>query len=169
MVTSAYALTAGAHALSLTRPRIASKRARAQRWRERNRDRHRATSRAWWHRNLERAREDSRDRYRANPAIFKARARAYKKAHPELARADRRKRYLGRNRDAYRYALELLKDPCAYCGGRAGQVDHIVSLAAGGDNSLENLTAACRSCNSEKRDNPLLIFLLKRCKRTTGA
>ena len=58
--------------------------------------------------------------------------------------------------------LELLKDPCAYCGGRAGQVDHIVSLAAGGDNSLENLTAACRSCNSEKRDNPLLIFLLKR-------
>lgn len=39
---------------------------------------------------------------------------------------------------------------CAYCGGPATTVDHIVPKAHGGDDSLVNLIAACRSCNSSK-------------------
>ena len=39
---------------------------------------------------------------------------------------------------------------CAYCGGLAGQVDHVVPLAKGGSNALTNLVAACRRCNNPK-------------------
>lgn len=43
---------------------------------------------------------------------------------------------------------------CQYCGGKAPDVllhvDHIRPVAAGGDNSLMNLVAACASCNSGK-------------------
>jgi predicted nucleic acid-binding Zn ribbon protein len=53
-------------------------------------------------------------------------------------------------------------DPCAYCGGPGGGVDHIDSLAGGGLDDLENLTGACVACNSSKRDRPLLVWLLAR-------
>lgn len=45
---------------------------------------------------------------------------------------------------------------CRYCGARAGQdgvvlhVDHIISVADGGDNSFQNLLAACQQCNGGK-------------------
>ena len=45
---------------------------------------------------------------------------------------------------------------CRYCGAQAGQddvelaVDHVVSVADGGDNSYDNLVTACRSCNGGK-------------------
>lgn len=55
----------------------------------------------------------------------------------------------------------LLNDPCAYCGGPSDTVDHIVPVAAGGPHDLENYTAACRSCNSAKKDKPLLTYLLE--------
>lgn len=46
-------------------------------------------------------------------------------------------------RDGYR---------CAYCGGPAGTVDHIVAKARGGTDYDSNLTAACVQCNSGKRE-----------------
>lgn len=45
---------------------------------------------------------------------------------------------------------------CRYCGAQAGQdgvelaVDHVVSVADGGDNSVNNLVTACRQCNGGK-------------------
>jgi len=45
---------------------------------------------------------------------------------------------------------------CRYCGAQAGQdgielaVDHLVSVADGGDNSATNLITSCRRCNSGK-------------------
>jgi len=39
---------------------------------------------------------------------------------------------------------------CAYCGGEATAVDHIIAAVRGGDDSLENLTAVCKPCNSRK-------------------
>jgi hypothetical protein len=45
---------------------------------------------------------------------------------------------------------------CRYCGVRAGQdgvqlhVDHVISIADGGDNSIDNLLAACQRCNGGK-------------------
>lgn len=45
---------------------------------------------------------------------------------------------------------------CRYCGAQAGQngvtlaVDHILSVAEGGDNRIDNLLTACQRCNGGK-------------------
>lgn len=42
---------------------------------------------------------------------------------------------------------------CQYCGDGADLTcDHVTPLARGGSNDPENLTTACRSCNSSKGD-----------------
>jgi 5-methylcytosine-specific restriction endonuclease McrA len=42
---------------------------------------------------------------------------------------------------------------CHYCGGQATTADHIVPKAKGGTDSMDNLVAACLSCNGSKGDN----------------
>lgn len=48
---------------------------------------------------------------------------------------------------------------CQYCGRSAPEVvlevDHIVPLSKGGDNTLSNLVTSCRDCNRGKRDDSL--------------
>ena len=48
-------------------------------------------------------------------------------------------------RDGYR---------CSYCGDEAGpfEIDHIIPRIKGGENTLENVTVACRRCNRSKKD-----------------
>ncbi|HAU58053.1 MAG TPA: hypothetical protein DCW87_11225 [Comamonadaceae bacterium] len=47
--------------------------------------------------------------------------------------------------------LFLEADQCAYCGNSAElQWEHIIPLAMGGPDSIDNLVRACRSCNLEK-------------------
>jgi 5-methylcytosine-specific restriction endonuclease McrA len=42
---------------------------------------------------------------------------------------------------------------CQYCGRLADlTIDHILPLSRGGSNNRDNLTTACRSCNSAKGD-----------------
>lgn len=60
------------------------------------------------------------------------------------------------------YAAILRRDPCCYCGGPAGEIDHIVPVIRGGSGEWDNLTAACRSCNATKHDTDLLGYLLQR-------
>lgn len=50
-------------------------------------------------------------------------------------------------------------DPCAYCGGPGGAIDHIVP-GRGGTHGADNLTGACQRCNEAKGRWPLLAFLL---------
>jgi 5-methylcytosine-specific restriction endonuclease McrA len=101
----------------------------------------------------------------------RARSAAWKKAHPEAARAD----YVA-NRDGYlrraiarrvrergapgsytaqewRDKVELLGGCCIYCGRDDVKLgpDHKVPLSRGGSNDIENIVPACRSCNSRKR------------------
>lgn len=49
---------------------------------------------------------------------------------------------------------------CTYCGsdgnGKPLHCDHIVPLASGGSSEIDNLAAACKSCNSSKRSKPLI-------------
>lgn len=51
---------------------------------------------------------------------------------------------------------------CRYCGAQAGQegielvVDHVVSVAEGGDDRIDNLATACRGCNSGKGAKSLM-------------
>ena len=54
------------------------------------------------------------------------------------------------NRDAY---------TCAYCGDTANEVDHIWPKSKGGEDTLDNLVAACRRCNILKKDKTDTVFL----------
>lgn len=54
----------------------------------------------------------------------------------------------------------LRNDPCAYCGGAGGEIDHIEPASAGGGNEWTNFTSACPTCNRKKNAKPLLTFLL---------
>lgn len=64
--------------------------------------------------------------------------------------------------EAREWCLVLLKDPCAYCGGPAMEIDHIVPISDGGTSQIDNLAPACRSCNAAKNDLSLLSFLLQK-------
>lgn len=41
---------------------------------------------------------------------------------------------------------------CQYCGGRAESIDHVKPRSRGGGHSWDNVVAACRACNTRKRD-----------------
>lgn len=44
------------------------------------------------------------------------------------------------------------KGICQYCGGKAENLDHVIPQAKGGGHTWDNLVAACKRCNSRKRD-----------------
>lgn len=41
---------------------------------------------------------------------------------------------------------------CAYCGGRASTVDHVLPRSRNGGNTWSNTVAACGGCNQRKSD-----------------
>ncbi len=41
---------------------------------------------------------------------------------------------------------------CAYCGGSASTIDHVLPRSRGGQDSWENLVACCLRCNNVKGD-----------------
>ncbi|MDR7275337.1 HNH endonuclease [Catenuloplanes atrovinosus] len=41
---------------------------------------------------------------------------------------------------------------CAYCGGHASTIDHVLPRSRGGRNSWANTVAACGACNQRKGD-----------------
>lgn len=56
---------------------------------------------------------------------------------------------------------------CQYCGARAETVDHVVPRSRGGRHVWENVVAACRLCNANKRDR-LLKETAMRLRRPPG-
>jgi len=61
--------------------------------------------------------------------------------------------------------LQVLKRDaytCAYCGDVANEVDHRVAKVKGGEDTLDNLVAACRRCNIQKKDQDEAVFLAQR-------
>ena len=51
-----------------------------------------------------------------------------------------------------RQVVERDGGTCRYCGGPATTADHVIPKSRGGSDDPSNLVAACRSCNSAKRD-----------------
>lgn len=49
-------------------------------------------------------------------------------------------------------AIKARDQMCAYCGGKAETVDHIVPRSRGGALTWENAVAACVRCNHRKAD-----------------
>ena len=50
---------------------------------------------------------------------------------------------------------------CTYCGDTATCVDHVIPRVAGGDDSLDNLVAACLRCNTRKGSMSSHVFLAR--------
>jgi 5-methylcytosine-specific restriction endonuclease McrA len=44
---------------------------------------------------------------------------------------------------------------CQYCGASAENIDHVIPRSRGGPHAWDNVVAACRPCNSRKRDRLL--------------
>ena len=61
---------------------------------------------------------------------------------------------------------QLKKDYCGicpYCGkAKKLELEHIIPLYKGGAHDVENVTVACKSCNSEKGAKSLVMFLYRR-------
>jgi 5-methylcytosine-specific restriction endonuclease McrA len=61
---------------------------------------------------------------------------------------------------------------CQYCGARADSIDHVVPRSRGGGHVWENLAAACRPCNTAKRDrtpDEAGMRLLRPCRAPRGS
>ncbi len=69
-----------------------------------------------------------------------------------------RKRRFATRRSPYFHLIR--NDPCAYCGGEGGTVDHVVPQAQGGEDR-DNIVGSCQPCNNAKQDKGLLEFLLE--------
>lgn len=126
-------------------------------WRESNREAHRAYSRKWTAENQERCRQ----RYEANKEDRRAYAIAWAKANPEKRRANEAARRARVNGAEGRYTeadidriWKAQKCKCAICKVKLKrdelEVDHITPLTKGGSNRPSNLQALCKSCNASK-------------------
>lgn len=81
-------------------------------------------------------------------------------------------RFSYRERSAILFAR--FEGKCQYCGcgvflgGRPGlsqfgaEIDHVIPVSKGGDDSFGNCTLSCRRCNTEKRDKDILQFKASR-------
>lgn len=49
-------------------------------------------------------------------------------------------------------AIKARDKVCAYCGGRAETVDHVLPRSRGGTLTWDNAVAACQRCNHRKAD-----------------
>lgn len=61
-------------------------------------------------------------------------------------------------------AFRMYGKTCNYCGDIGLEVDHVIELAAGGENSIENLQVLCKNCHKIKTSN----FNSRRFKGTKG-
>jgi len=150
-------------------------------WNARHRELVKERKRAWYAANREQINEQSRIKYAANPEPKRNYARVYRATFPERVREykrewvqdnpDRIKAQSQRRRALKRAALGkftaadwralIARSPrCYWCGKpwtktRRPTHDHIIPLARGGSNTIENSVCACRSCNCSKKDRPL--------------
>lgn len=122
-----------------------ARRAQSRRWVAENPERRRAILAAW--------------RERQGPAL-KKRMREWHKANPEKVKATRQRRRARKRAAGGRFTGEQFKalcrhygNRCLLCGETGGKLtpDHVVPLARGGSNGIENIQPLCASCNNRKK------------------
>ncbi len=93
------------------------------------------------------------DEMRAAGQAYRAQQKALRAARVAEAR---------RRREDRPYVEAMRFDPCAYCGGPGGVLDHIVPRHRGGESEPENCCGVCKPCNTAKGTRSLLAHLLIR-------
>lgn len=83
--------------------------------------------------------------------------------HQSLDTLERNKEKTRQRVAAYREKQKLLAandvSICQYCGAEATGFDHIIPIAHGGLDTMENKVPCCIECNRMKNDKPLVDFL----------
>lgn len=65
------------------------------------------------------------------------------------------------------WAPVIRRDPCSYCSGPGGTVDHLKPSRRsrrGSRMGPDNMAGACVECNQQKGNKKLLLFLIERAK-----
>lgn len=148
-----------------------ARRGSVTKWRTSNPEAFREAKRRWI--NKPGSREKTRETYRAwverNRAAKNIAWNAWRDRNPQAARAIRARVKAKRKGAAGSHSvgawIDLLASYhglCAYCGAAATTRDHVIPLARGGDDSIENIVPACLPCNAKKRHVPMLVFLASR-------
>ena len=136
----------------------------------------RAYNRQWYEEHQEERAEYRRQQYIEHREERLAYTRQWLEEHPDYERQwcrenpgkarERSRRYHARKANATindvdeMTVYELYNQTCIYCGCTENlTLDHIVPLNNGGAHTEDNLTIACRSCNSSKCDTPLIMWL----------
>lgn len=79
-------------------------------------------------------------RYRSEgDRVWKHKRRAFDKGRPSDLRTSQ-----------WLYLLVVYETRCAYCGGTADTMDHIVPLENGGGTTKTNVLPCCDACNQAK-------------------
>lgn len=90
---------------------------------------------------------------------------AYRKRHPNAVRARTQNYRSGANslrEQQIDSVYEQQRGLCFWCGTETGSsyhVDHVIPLARGGDNTIENIVVSCPTCNATKGDRLPQVFL----------
>lgn len=70
---------------------------------------------------------------------------------PMTRREIMRYEFVRQRRERFRQLVERDGEYCQYCGTTQNlSIDHVMAIANGGTNDLDNLQLLCRSCNSRK-------------------
>lgn len=157
-----YALTASLKTPEQREAERARGRKKIKIWRVANPELAKSQKKRWLEKYRERARQKTAKWREENPERARASSRSWAANNPDKARAIQ-SRHRARKVEAQRNTLKasevkLLKSKskrCYWCKSPWPKVgpptlDHVISLAAGGDNSIENIVCSCRVCNSRK-------------------
>ena len=114
---------------------------------------------AWIEANRDRFNVLARDRYEANPALFKVRSAAYRKANPLIINEQSARRR-ARKRAAFVTPVNVAEiyerdqGRCGICGDFVGlgniSIDHVIALATGGTHEPSNVQLSHLRCNLKK-------------------
>lgn len=137
-------------------------------WNAANPDKANANKRAWKAANPDKVRASGKAYRALNPDKLRSRVKAWRDANPEIVRAiDHCRRTRKRNAPGTHTAQQvkelLLKQKrrCIYCRvdiRKKYHVDHIVALANGGSNHINNIQLLCPSCNLSKNARDPIEF-----------
>ena len=86
----------------------------------------------------------------ASRNLFIARDRISKVIEIEYDEARRAANAFIRREWVRGHVFRRAKWKCECCGGEPSEIDHIVPVIRGGENTLENLQALCKPCNASK-------------------
>lgn len=59
------------------------------------------------------------------------------------------------------YLDVIRRDPCVWCGGPGGTMEHIMPKSQGGSKAWFNAAGACKLCNNRRKVMTVLDFFLK--------